>query len=190
MEAFRRAQHPHPADPEVGENLRAESEGAEIGARIVLRERFAFVFAAVGIDPGDDLVRGLGRPQHDDDSAAFLGDPTQRIADRPPGIAAPAGGEIVERVVHVDPDEGRRFGRSISCRPRARSGILSSVRARKATSRNSPNSVGSRHSPTRSTVFSLSIRYLIRSAMVAELESVGLGESAPDRGAGPWSRPR
>ena len=61
VQAFRRAQHPHPPDAEVGEDLRPEPDGAQIGARVVLREHFAFIFAVVRIDSSDDFVRRLGK---------------------------------------------------------------------------------------------------------------------------------
>ena len=63
-----------------------------------------------------------------------------------------------------------RVGASGSISPATSAKWISpSVPARKAIKRNSPNSVGSRHSPARSTVFSLSIRYSMRSAMVPSL---------------------
>ena len=90
MEAFRRAQHPHPAHAEIGEDLRSEPHRAQIGPAVVLGERFAVILAAVGIDPRDDLVRRLRRPQHDHDSAAFLCDAAQRIPR--PAIPRPVAG--------------------------------------------------------------------------------------------------
>ena len=73
-------------------------------------QRLAFVLPAVAVDLRNDLVRRLRGTQHDDNPAPFLGDPAQGIANGPPRIPAPAGGEVMERVVDVDPDEGGCVG--------------------------------------------------------------------------------